>query len=541
MGKEEAERLRGRLHSAEGDLVRIRGEASAEDEDAPRTTSDEMIALQAEVDNCLRVMSEERDRFAAEREAWEGERRALAAAGDGARQDLEVSQAHADALTHEVVELRILSSKAEDLQKELESLRSQDEERAATVMRLEGLLAEQTNVNAEKEENVAELAANIERLSAQITSDGETIRGLQSSLAERTTELDSVKESENSAEDNMRAIETELAEAQRQLAEERGKVVALVESARESAGSAGWQEEKQQMLEVLNEKTREVSKVSAENAQLVQSAAAAEQARGEAEKARLEKDGMAKEAMGKLSQLVRERDLEVEALKMRNDDLVSLVQKADRQTDNHAESLKSEVEGLKREKGEMYAALTQKHQESLAYYAEIERLNKVLEESTRAKPPTVNEKVVNDNSNEIIVLKARIKDLEERLKAPNSPARRRFYSECVDDYKSNGGAAVEDGNAAELRSKTGECEQLLEEKQTLLREREEETLELHKRLQEAEEEAVRGGEETRMLKRKMESLVSSELSENLQAEISDELLNNFLVDKTVKGIPYQCI
>ena len=35
------------------------------------------------------------------------------------------------------------------------------------------------------------------------------------------------------------------------------------------------------------------------------------------EKARLEKDGMAKEAMGKLSQLVRERDLEVEALKMR--------------------------------------------------------------------------------------------------------------------------------------------------------------------------------------------------------------------------------
>ena len=40
--------------------------------------------------------------------------------------------------------------------------------------------------------------------------------------------------------------------------------------------------------------------------------------------------------MNKLSQLVRERDLEVEALKMRNDDLVTLVQKADRlqQTDN---------------------------------------------------------------------------------------------------------------------------------------------------------------------------------------------------------------
>ena len=59
-------------------------------------------------------------------------------------------------------------------------------------------------------------------------------------------------------------------------------------------------------------------------------------ARKEAEKSRAEKDSMGKEAMNKLSQLVRERDLEVEALKMRNDDLVGLVQKADRlqQTDN---------------------------------------------------------------------------------------------------------------------------------------------------------------------------------------------------------------
>ena len=51
------------------------------------------------------------------------------------------------------------------------------------------------------------------------------------------------------------------------------------------------------------------------------------------------------------------------------------------QTDNKTESLTNEVEGLRREKGEMYAALTQKHQESLNYYAEIERLNGVLEET----------------------------------------------------------------------------------------------------------------------------------------------------------------
>ena len=84
------------------------------------------------------------------------------------------------------------------------------------------------------------------------------------------------------------------------------------------------------MLEVLNAKTREVSRVGAENAQLVESAAEAEQAREETEKSRAENEEMGKEAMNKLSQLVRERDLEVEALKVRNDDLVALVQKADR-------------------------------------------------------------------------------------------------------------------------------------------------------------------------------------------------------------------
>ena len=188
-----------------------------------------------------------------------------------------------------------------------------------------------------------------------------------------------------------------------------------------------------------------------------------------------------------------------------------------------------EVEGLRREKDEMYAALTQKHQESLNYYAEIERLNGVLEKSKSKTASSngaenhhktavvVNEKVVNDNSNEIIVLKARIKDLEKRLnireKVPNSPTRRRFYSECIDDSKDGADISVpmvEHGNdaaAADLRRQLGECEQSLEEKKLMVREREEESLDLHKRLQETEEEVVRSGEEARMLKRKMESLV----------------------------------
>ena len=64
-----------------------------------------------------------------------------------------------------------------------------------------------------------------------------------------------------------------------------------------------------------------------------------------------------------------------------------------------------------------------------------------------------------------------------------------------------------DATAAEVRRQLADCEQSLEEKQSMVREREEEALELHKRLQETEEEVVRSGEEARTLKRKMESLV----------------------------------
>ena len=60
----------------------------------------------------------------------------------------------------------------------------------------------------------------------------------------------------------------------------------------------------------------------------------------------------------------------------------------------------------------------------------------------------------------------------------------------------------------DLRRQLAECEQMLEEKLSMLREREGEALELHKRLQETEEEVVRSGEEARTLKRKMESLVT---------------------------------
>ena len=187
---------------------------------------------------------------------------------------------------------------------------------------------------AEERGKVEELAQEIAELRVT-ASEAAALSGRYQELSDENSKLEGesqeMEKCMKSAQERTLEVEARMKDAERLLTEERGKVVSLLQSAKESsAGSAHWQAEKQQMLEVLNEKTREVSRVGAENSKLVQSAAEAEQARKEAEKSRAEKDAMGKEAMSKLSQLVRERDLEVEALKMRNDDLVALVQKADR-------------------------------------------------------------------------------------------------------------------------------------------------------------------------------------------------------------------
>ena len=66
---------------------------------------------------------------------------------------------------------------------------------------------------------------------------------------------------------------------------------------------------------------------------------------------------MTKEAVAKLSDLIRQKDEEISRLVAEN----------------------ANVETLAKEKQDLYSALTQKHQESLGYYAEIERLNAVIQ------------------------------------------------------------------------------------------------------------------------------------------------------------------
>ena len=233
---------------------------------------------------------------------------------------------------------------------------------------------------------------------------------------------------------------------------------------------------------------------------------------------------MTKETVHKLSQLVRDRDLEIEALRGRNEGLVALLKQHEA-----ADNGQNQLAALVKEKQDLFDALKMKHQESLNYYAEIERLNRVLhDERGRSASPAVaashDKKAVQDNSNEIRVLKARIKDLERKLNVSRTAdggdkgitfgggQRRRYHSESVatstdDDEGSVSGkvtSVVNSGDEARLREEL----ERLEATEHVLKEKEDQMVEQRKEMQATEEELNRAKEELRGYKRKADSLVS---------------------------------
>ncbi|PVD26223.1 hypothetical protein C0Q70_13893 [Pomacea canaliculata] len=161
--------------------------------------------------------------------------------------------------------------------------------------------------------------------------------------------------------------------------------------------------EKEQMMAVLNEKSREASSLKAEVMRLMNVISA--------EKSVIEKlkrdnqelsvsrvqqkddilDGMHREALQNLSRLVRDREVEIEALKQKNETLMAVLQDLNQgggtgsaEGSNMAaslgthladkENLEKQLAALQAEREQMVAFVNQKHSESLAYHAEIQRL-----------------------------------------------------------------------------------------------------------------------------------------------------------------------
>ncbi|GAB1607450.1 thyroid receptor-interacting protein 11-like isoform X3 [Argonauta hians] len=155
--------------------------------------------------------------------------------------------------------------------------------------------------------------------------------------------------------------------------------------------------EKEQMISVMDEKTRECSSLKAEvhrlmtivseernaidhlqveNQQLLQSQNKVVVANDDSDAGTMQK-----EALQKLSNIIRDKDVEIDALKQKNKTLLTIFQDSS-QSGPQINSLIQDKENLKKQLGVIQAErdqigsyLNQKHQESVAYHNEIQRMN----------------------------------------------------------------------------------------------------------------------------------------------------------------------
>ena len=188
----------------------------------------------------------------------------------------------------------------------------------------------------------------------------------------------------------------------------------LVELHELGAEVANRRREKEQMMSVLNEKTLDCSSLKSEVHRLmgVVSGQKAALSRIEDENTRLQNsssfaeapimnsnDDMSRQAIKQLSQVIRDKDVEMEALRQKSDTLIAVLQvqspdgAADqistlmRERDNLAKQVGVYVD----DRNQIVAALNNKHQECVAYHGEATRLAQLLTNSSAEKDKTEHE------------------------------------------------------------------------------------------------------------------------------------------------------
>lgn len=200
--------------------------------------------------------------------------------------------------------------------------------------------------------------------------------------------------------------------------------------------------EKERILCVLNEKTQECSSLKAEVHRLTAIVASEKQAllklqHDNHELKRLQQDSLdpelTKEALQNLSRIIRDKDIEIEALKQKNDSLSSLIQQPSSVSTEHLQSVMEECENLtkqlnicKAEQERYIKTCNSKEQECQKYLTEVQRLKSLLscesekydvlqqQHNSVAQQYEEKQKSLINTQNEMIALKQRVTDLEQQ-------------------------------------------------------------------------------------------------------------------------------
>ena len=261
------------------------------------------------------------------------------------------------------------------------------------------------------------------------------------------------------------------------------------------------------MVEVLNEKTRENSQLKKENVSLMNNLAEEQRKisilKDAREKDTSEKNEMGKAAVHKLSQIIKDRDIEIEALKNKNESLLTVLQ-------TNEDDLQIQTE--EREKSSL--VLKAKVEECCALQSSLEDF----------KSYKCHNKTVTDNSNEILILKDKIHELERKLNLANIKNemikesreidnkklkklenRKRFHSESI-EAKESLYLPTPISNIDSNENETGNYVEEISSLNSRILEKEAKILEMSRVLKEKEESIICKHEELRTNNHKVDSM-----------------------------------
>ncbi|KAK2168355.1 hypothetical protein LSH36_17g00045 [Paralvinella palmiformis] len=154
--------------------------------------------------------------------------------------------------------------------------------------------------------------------------------------------------------------------------------------------------EKDQIMSILNEKTRECSSLKSEVHRLMNVISAEKTALSKLQQDNQDlirsKDDpredpwqeMKQEAIKKLSQIIRDKDMEIEALSQKNQTLLQVLQDSAQEGSqilalmHEKDNLVQQIGIFQKDREQIISMLNAKHLESVGYHEEIQRLNKLL-------------------------------------------------------------------------------------------------------------------------------------------------------------------
>ncbi|XP_014610755.1 PREDICTED: thyroid receptor-interacting protein 11-like isoform X2 [Polistes canadensis] len=343
---------------------------------------DQLTATQVESQEKIELLNTEKSLLEEEQSELQMEVSKYEITNDSIKSQLEIAKNEMNELSAENIVLR---SKLEEI-RELEE--KFNEEKAAANELLQNKFmeteAELNNLRL-KEKEIAEKELNL----------------MRSQLMETETELNNLRSKKKEDHDEIEVLRRTITDLNDQIRLSEEKYKHLESETKENS----FEKEKQKFVDSLEEKSRENEELKDINNKLTTEIAEMKNQLESITESNKENVSMAKETIESLSNLIKEKDNEIESLKMNNE--ANAVDSNDFLT-------------LKNERDELVRLVQIKHNESIQYHGEIQRLTQLLNEQvSQARNLSIEQNkmanLLNDKDKELAEARNELKIQLERL------------------------------------------------------------------------------------------------------------------------------